>query len=93
MTVEGAMAAESKLFSLLLRRAFVIGARGTFVTGEGAIAAESDLPLLPLMLAFVAGAGVAIMETDFTEVDGKGGCYHWGVDADMMSAARIANCA
>ena len=68
--------AESDLSLLPLTQAFVAGAGGTFMTGEGAMAAESKLSSLPLRRAFVAGAGVAVVETDFVEVDGEGGCCH-----------------
>ena len=34
---------------------------------------------MPLSQAFVAEAGVAVLETNFIEVDGKGGCCHRGV--------------
>ena len=67
---------ESNLSSLPLTQTFVAGAGGTFMTGEGAMAAESKLSSLPLIRAFEAGAVVAVVETDFVEVDGEGGCCH-----------------
>ena len=73
---EEMVTAESDLSLLPLTQAFVAGAGGTFMTGKGAMATESKLSSLPPRRAFEAGARVAVVETDFVEVDGEGGCCH-----------------